>query len=76
MKQDQWVLEWSKHSNNFHVQHLHESLAWAQMCFLENKQNLWSIIMVGSREVVDSMADSSRSKLRDRSIPKIFADAI
>lgn len=76
MKQELWVLEWSKHSNNFHIQTLARSLAWAQMCFLENKQNLWSVLMVGTQEAVQAMADNSRSKLRERSIPKTMADAI
>jgi len=68
MKQELWVLEWSKHSNNFHIQELSDSLAWAQMCFVENKPNLWSILMVGTHDAVSAMADTHRHRLQERGV--------
>jgi hypothetical protein len=66
MKSEQWVLEWNKETNFFHVQTLSKSLASAQEAFLKDKQIRWSIIMVGSYDAVTRMADTQRHRLEER----------
>lgn len=68
MKSDQWVLEWSKANNGFHIQSLADSLAWAQKCFLDDRANQWAILMVGDKDAVHAMADNQRSKLVNRAL--------
>lgn len=66
MKTEQWVLEWSKVSNGFHIQSLADSLAWAQKCFLEDRTNSWIILMVADKDAVHKMAATHRPRLADR----------
>jgi hypothetical protein len=66
MKEQQYVLEWSHASNNFHIQPLADSLAWAQKCFIDNRANNWTTLMIGDRRAVDNFADHHRQKLGDR----------
>lgn len=66
MKTEQYVLEWSKSNNGFHIQSLADSLAWAQKCFLDDRANNWTILMVGEKDAVHKMADNQRQKLGDR----------
>jgi hypothetical protein len=66
MKQEQFVLEWSKANNGFHIQSLADSLAWAQKCFLDDRPNQWVILMVGDKDTVHKMADNQRPKLAKR----------
>jgi len=70
MKQEQYVLEWSKANNGFHIQTLADALAWAQKCFLDDRPNQWAILMVGEKDAVHKMADNQRVKLAKR-IPRL-----
>jgi len=67
MKTEQWVLEWEKSGNNFHVQTLSKSLASAQERFIKDQQIYWAILMVGTYEAVCTMADNQRYRIRERS---------
>lgn len=66
MKTEQYVLEWSKANNGFHIQTLADALAWSQRCFLNNHPNNWSVIMVGDKDAVHKMAETHRAKLTER----------
>lgn len=68
MKTEQYVLEWNHASNSFHIQPLADSLAWAQKCFMEDRENVWPVIMVGSKDAVHSLANSQRPRLVERSL--------
>jgi hypothetical protein len=62
----QYVLEWSRKTNNFHVQPLSDALAMAQKAFLTNSTNDYRIVMVGTQDVCLTMAENNRAKLLDR----------
>ena len=68
MSEQQYVLEWSKEINSLHIQPLSDSLAWAQKCFMEDRANVWPVIMVGSKEAVHALANSQRPRLVQRSL--------
>lgn len=80
MKQELWVLEWSKSTNGFHIQTLADSLAWSQKCFLDDRASNWTILMVGEKDVVHKMADNQRAKLAERvkreTLQEVFARAL
>lgn len=62
----QYVLEWSKKSNTFHVQPIETTLAKNQECFLEDTSHDWIVLMVGSHDVITNMADHHRGRLKER----------
>jgi hypothetical protein len=66
MKTEQYVLEWSRKTNNFHVQPLVHSLASAQRAFLKNSSNDYHIIMVGTQDACLAMAENNLDKLNER----------
>lgn len=59
----QYVLEWSKKSNSFHIQPLETTLAKNQECFIDDRSHDWVLIMVGAHEAVCTMAENNRSRL-------------
>lgn len=63
----QYVLEWSKKSNSFHVQPIETTLAKNQECFMNDKSHDWIVLMVGSYDVITNMADHHRERLIERS---------
>jgi hypothetical protein len=63
----QFVLEWNKGGNIFNVQPLEKSLAWSQQCFMEDRLNFWTVLMVGTYDVVTTMADFHQHRLESRS---------
>lgn len=63
----QYVLEWSKKSNCFHIQPLSDMLASNQRLFIENIGGDYIVIMAGSKEACHTMADSHRDRLLFRS---------
>ena len=63
MANDQWVLEWSKKTKNFHAQPLSFALASAQKSMINNDGNDYKIIMVGTKDVCEEMADNHRHRL-------------
>jgi len=65
-QEKQYVLEWSKESNSFHIQPLADSLAWSQKCFLADRANTWATLMVGCKEAVHTMAGNQRPRLYER----------
>ena len=69
----QYVLEWSRKTNNFHVQPLADALAAAQMALITNNPIEYRIIMVGTQDVCLTMAQSHRDKLREREPFKLHA---
>lgn len=69
----QYVLEWSRKTNNFHVQPLADALASAQEAFLTNSPNDYRIVMVGTQDVCLTMAQNNRDKLREREPFKLHA---
>jgi len=66
MKTEQYALEWSRKTNNFHVQPLVYALASAQRAFLKNICNDYCIIMVGTQDACLAMAENNRDKLNER----------
>jgi hypothetical protein len=69
----QYVLEWSRKTNSFHVQPLSDALAFAQAAFLSNSANDYRIVMVGTQDVCLTMAENNRDKLREREPFKLHA---
>ena len=65
---EKWALEWSHKQNCFHIQRLEESFAITQDCFIINRPPLYSILMIGDKEVCHRMANSWRSRIRERDI--------
>ncbi len=64
---DAYVLEWSQKTNNFHIQPLSSKLAQNQGAFILNKQITdYIVLMVGTLDVVQTMAENSRYKLAHR----------
>lgn len=59
----QYVLEWSKKSNGFHIQPVETLLARNQKCFLNNTSHDYITLMVGTHEAVSKMADNQRDRL-------------
>ncbi len=65
---DAHVLEWSQKTNNFHIQPLSSVFATNQTAFIDDKKTPdYIIIMVGTLDVIHTMADSWRKKLTERS---------
>lgn len=62
----QYVLEWSKKSNSFHVQPIETTLSKNQECFMKDASHDWIVLMVGSFDVITNMADHHRERLIDR----------
>jgi len=64
---DAYVLEWSQKTNNFHIQPLSSMLANNQDAFIRNaKTTDYIVLMVGTLDVVQTMAENSRNKLTQR----------
>lgn len=63
----QYVLEWSKKSNKFHIQQIETTLAKNQECFMDDTSHDWIVLMVGSYDVITNMADHHRERLIERS---------
>jgi hypothetical protein len=61
-----YVLEWSRKSNSFHIQPLENTLAGNQKCFMNNTSHDYIVLMVGDQDECDRMADSWRSRLQSR----------
>lgn len=72
----QYVLEWSKRSNCFHVQKLCDLLAKNQECFLRDSSHDYIALMVGSFDAVTAMAENQRDKLKERTKVKTVAEAL
>lgn len=66
----QYVLEWSKKSNNFHVQKLEYTLARNQSLFIDNQSHDWIVLMVGTFDACTSLAESQRDRLIAREVQK------
>ena len=74
---NQYILEWSQMTNNFHIQPLESHLAKNQEAFIDNVRPLaWFVIFVGTLDSVTEMADHWRDRVRLRESQKSFADAI
>lgn len=76
MTTKQYVLEWSKKSNGFHIQPLHDALASNQKRFMADNSHDWMVLMVGSNEACQSMADNHRERLYSRIKPSMLSDIL
>lgn len=65
---EKFVLEWSKKNNSFHIQELSNSLAMNQRNLISDWATDYIILMVGTKEVCQQMADNWRERLEARSI--------
>ena len=64
---NQWVLEWSQSTNNFHIQPLEYTLAGNQERFLADvAPNDYHVIFVGEKDACHRMADNNRQKIHER----------
>jgi hypothetical protein len=64
---NQYVLEWSQKTNNFHIQPLANLLAHNQTAFVDNKPVPdYIVLMVSDKDAVHAMADSWRTRLVER----------
>lgn len=63
---NQYVLEWSKPQNSFHIQPLEQLLARNQQYFTANRTNPYITLMVGEKDACHRMADSWRERLVQR----------
>lgn len=68
MSEKQYVLEWSKKSNGFHVQPLTDLLAKNQGCFMRDASHDYIVLMVGPFETVTKMAETHRHVLAGREL--------
>jgi hypothetical protein len=66
VKNDLYVLEWSRKSNGFHIQKLEHTLAGNQKCFIANTSHDYIVLMVGDQDACDRMADNWRHRLQSR----------
>lgn len=66
MKEKQYVLEWSKKSNGFHVQPLANLLTKNQELFMADRSHDYILLMVGPFETVTKMAETHRHVLEER----------
>lgn len=74
---NQYVLEWSHKTNNFHIQPLEQHLSTNQERFIDNQRTAeWAIIFMGTHDAVTEMADHWRDRLKLREVQKSLADAI
>lgn len=72
----QYVLEWSKKSNGFHIQPLENTLANNQIRFINDTSHDWLILMIGTHDVITNMADHHRDRLIERSPSMPVKEAI
>ena len=64
---NQYVLEWSQKTNNFHIQPLENLLAYNQTAFVDNKPTPdYIVLFVGTKDAVHTMSDSWRNRLFER----------
>lgn len=64
----QWVLEWSKNQNCFHIHPVERTLALNQQKFINDEPiNDYHVIFIGEKDVCHTMADNWRRRLIDRS---------
>ena len=67
---DQYVLEWSQKTNNFHIQPLSNLLAHNQSAFIYDKKVPdYIVIFAGTKDAVHEMADHWRSRIQKREKP-------
>jgi len=66
-----YVLEWSKKSNNFHIQPLETTLANNQKLFVDENSHDWIVLFVGERKACSQMADNWRERLIKRAIRNV-----
>lgn len=63
----QYVLEWSKKTNNFHIQPLSNLLAHNQSAFVCDQQTQdYIVIFSGTQDAVHEMANHWRTRIRER----------
>lgn len=62
----QYVLEWSKKQNSLIIQPIEQAFARNQECFLANVECDYTLLMVGTHDVVMRMAEHHRDKLKER----------
>jgi hypothetical protein len=64
----QYVLEWSKKQNAFHIQPVEKTLASNQQKFIEDGQiNDYHVLFVGEKQTCETMAENWRERLTMRS---------
>ena len=63
-----YVLEWSKKGNQFHIQPIETTLAKNQERFMANNSHDWMVIFIGERDACSRMADNWRGRLVDREV--------
>lgn len=76
MTTKQYVLEWSKKSNGFHIQPLEHTLGKNQERFLDDTSHDWMVLMIGSNETCQAMADNHRHRLYERTKPMNIIEAM
>lgn len=76
MTNKQYVLEWSKKCNGFHIQPLETTLAKNQERFLDDNSHDWMVIMVGTSDACQAMADNHRARLYARIKPTLLSDIL
>ena len=63
---DQWVLEWSKRQNAFHIQEVAGMVEKNLNAMLNNQGGDYIVLCVGTRGEVDKQADRFRHYLMQR----------
>lgn len=76
MMTKQYVLEWSKKSNGFHIQPLETTLANNQKRFMADNSHDWIVLMVGSNDSCQAMADNHRERLYGRIKPMAMLEIL
>lgn len=66
--QVQWVLEWSQHSNNLHIQPLASAIGFNRCRFVLDQPppNDYVVLAVGTHDEVHRAADEIRKTIRER----------
>lgn len=62
----QYVLEWSKKQNTFHIQPIEQAFARNQECFIADKSHDYIVLMIGTHDVVTQMMEHHRDRLKCR----------
>jgi hypothetical protein len=66
MDEENYVLEWSKSQNCFHVQHIKVTISNNRRLLVSNKTHDYIVLAVGSYDEVSTQAETWRGLLRSR----------
>ena len=66
----QYVLEWSKKQNSFHIQPLEQTILRNMECFKSNTTHDYIILEIGNHDSICNIAECQRKIITNRSKDK------